>query len=140
MRTRTTHVRRGASPRRGRSIRASERATSRHYPTRRQGRVASRQSLARRHGRAMGRPRPASRNARYGRTHAPQMSIGKVLAAAGVVAVGALVVAALVLGKHLHLGSPARNVSDNVPPAAAQLVYTERTANDAAVTLPAAVQ
>jgi hypothetical protein len=65
------------------------------------------------------------------------MSVGKVLVAAGVVAAGVLVVAALVLGKHLHIGSPPGNVSNDVP--AAQLVYTERTANDAAVTLPAAV-
>lgn len=57
--------------------------------------------------------------------------------AAGVVAAVALVVAGLLLAKH-HLSGPPHDVSNDVP-AAAQLVYTERTANDAAVALPAVV-
>jgi hypothetical protein len=68
------------------------------------------------------------------------MGIGKVLVAAGVVAVvAALVVAGLWLGKyHLHLPGQSGNASGPAP-ASAQFVYTERTANDAAITLPAAV-
>jgi hypothetical protein len=125
MRTRTTHVRRGASPRRGRSIRARERATSRHYPTRRHGRAASRQ-------------RPAARRAGYGRAPAPGMGLGKALlvAAGAIVAAAALAVAVLLLITHrVHLGGPPGN-DQNSAPAVAQLVYTERTANDAAITLP----
>jgi hypothetical protein len=67
------------------------------------------------------------------------MSIGKALLAAGMAAAVALVVTALLLGKlHLHPARPPANVPNDVP-AAAQLVYTERTVNDAAVTLPGAV-
>jgi hypothetical protein len=67
------------------------------------------------------------------------MSIGKALVAAGVVAAVALVVAGLLLGKHLHLGNQSGPIPNDAP-AAAQFVYTERTANDAAVTLPAVVR
>jgi hypothetical protein len=68
------------------------------------------------------------------------MSIGKALAGAGIVAAIALVVVGVLLSKHhLHLGSSSVVVSGGAP-AAAQVVYTERTANDAAITLPAAVQ
>jgi hypothetical protein len=138
MRTRTPHVRRGASPRRGRSTRARERATSRRYPTRRQGRVTSRRSPARHHGRAMTRQRPASRRAGYGRAPAPRMGLGKALlvAAGAVVVAAALAVAVLLLITHrIHLGGPPGNPLNSAP-AVAQLVYTERTANDAAITLP----
>jgi hypothetical protein len=68
------------------------------------------------------------------------MSMGKAFVAAGMVA-AALVVAGLLLGKHhFHLASSSANVPNGVAAAAAQFVYTERTANDAAVTLPALVQ
>ena len=68
------------------------------------------------------------------------MSIGRPLVAAGVMAAVALAAGGLLLGKdHLHLESQSVPVPNSAP-AAAQLVYTERTANDAAITLPAAVQ
>ena len=114
---RRTHVRRGASPRRSRSIR-----TRRH---------------------AMVRHRSARRRGRYGRrVSAPRWSFGKSLMAATVAAAVVLAAASYLM---VHHGIRALLVAVDGPAGetdavAAQFVYTARTANDATVSLPDVVK
>lgn len=109
---RRTLVRRGALPRRGRPARARGRGIVRHQSARRRG--------------------------RYGRrARASQLTVGKALAAAVVIALVAVVA---VLAVTSYRGDRRRHGSAESPIApAAQFVYTARTANDATITLPGMV-
>lgn len=134
MRTRRTRARRPAPPRRGHSTRTRGRARG-YQPTRR-GRTNTRRANTRR--RNPYRRRPGSR-----------LNAGKSLKtaiAAGTVAMVIVVVVAVLAGggwkaikRDLasHLG-PAPTAPPS--PVADQVVYAVRTANDAAIILPAAVQ
>jgi hypothetical protein len=95
VRSRTTRVRRGASQRRDRSVRARQRTTSRRPQARRQRARTSR--------------RPAIRRARYSRSRAPQLRYGKALLAVGVAAV-ALTTASYVVTSRSFAGQKATDV------------------------------
>ena len=133
MRTYRTRVRRAAPPRRRRPARPRGRARVRHQPTRRRTTSTRRRATTRR--------RPS---------RAPQPSMGKSLktaALAGAAAAALLAGAAYAFtGIHLRLTGTTGPIpvvtesTDPAGPAASQLVYTDRTANDAPVTLPAVVQ
>ena len=107
---RRTRVRRGASPRRGRPARARGRGMIRHQSARRR---------------------------RYGqRARASQLSLGKALAAAVVIALVAVVA---VLAVTSYRVDRLRPVPGSPIAPVAQFVYTARTANDATITLPGMV-
>ena len=112
MRTRGTHVRRGASPHRGRSTRTR--------------------------GRAMVRRQPARRRDRYGRrARTSQPSYRKSLMAA---VVAAILVLALAIYLMAHHGIATNAADREADPVAAQFIYAAPTANDATITLPHTVQ
>lgn len=141
MRTRRTRVHRGASPRRRRTTRSRGRATVRHQPPRR--RTSTRRTLStRRNVRPRRRPQPRRGSYRGGaRAHGLDLrSFARTptVAVAAVVLIGA-VVAAAVLGTHGFRTPPATSVASQST-AAAQLIYTARTANDSAIALPVVVQ
>ena len=110
---RRTRVRRSASRRGGRSTRAR--------------------------GRAMVRRRPVRRRGRYGRrVRASRWNFGRSLTAA--ILVGAAVVLAGATYLVVHSGIRAAGAAiRGAGTVAAQFIYTARTANDAAITLPAVV-
>jgi len=119
MRTRT-RVRRGAPPRRGRSTRARGRAITHHYqPARRRA--------------PHGRRAPHRRNAR-----GSQLSSGKSWITAIVVAVVVLAGAGYLVVQHDTRAAGA--ATGPAGPVAGQFIYTARTADDAAITLPGVVQ
>ena len=134
MGTRRTSVRRGASARRRRPTRSRGRARLRYQPPRR--------------GRTNGR-RPNSRNP-YRRPRRSSSNPGRSLktaVVAGTAAVLVAIVAAVLAGGGFNaikreLASHAGPATPGDPPSsvAVQVVYTARTANDAAIVLPAAVQ
>jgi hypothetical protein len=126
MRTKRTCVRRGASPRLGRS-------------TRTRGRAMVRRQSARRGRRAMDRRQSARRRDRYGRrARTSQLSFGKSLRAGILAAAAALALAGYLV---VHHGiRAAGDVGRGTDPVAAQFIYTAPTANDATITLPGAVQ
>jgi hypothetical protein len=126
MGTRRTSVRRGASARRRRSTRTRGRAGVRHRPTR-----GGRTNTRRQH---------------YSRRRGSRLNAGRSLqtaVVAGAVAVAiALVVALLASGGLRAIQRNISHTTPNDPPGsvADQVIYTARTANDAAIILPAAVQ
>ncbi len=140
MRTSRQRVRRGASPRRRTSTR------SRRGSTRTRGRPTARRQPARRPASTR---RPQRRNAQ-----ASRFAIGKSLKAA--IVAGVVVTAVVAVVAFLAHGFPRvqpvvatggpEGPAPQVGPAGAagpvvgQFVYTARTANDAAITLPAVVQ
>ncbi len=120
MATRRTRVRRGARVRRGHSDRV------------RQGRST------RPRGRAVVRQQSARRRSRYGgRARTSQLSVGKSLTAVIAAAVVALAAYLAAHGTAHAATSPPGATGGTV---AGQFVYTARTANDAAITLPGVVQ
>jgi hypothetical protein len=124
-RTRNGRRPRGSSPRRTRPARARGRATVRHQSARRRERPVSRR-------------RPTGHHGRYSyRTRTPGLSLSKPLMAGIAVAAAALAIAGYLVARHVHVGGSAVAAAD---PIAAQFVYTAATANDARITLPAAVQ
>jgi hypothetical protein len=91
----------------------------------------------------MARRRPARRRGRYGRrARTPQLHVGKALVAAIVVGVAVLAGAGYVLGRHgIRADGPPGGGPETVAILVAdQLIYTARTANDAAIILPGVVQ
>src|SRR6266571_6359213 len=141
MRTRRPRVRRGAPPRRRNSTmrrrgstRARGRATARRQPTRR--RPASTR-------RPVGTRRPQRRNVRVSR-----FDIGKSLKTAIVAGVAVTAVVAVVAflahgfprGQAVPMTGGPASPAGLAGPVAGQFVYTARTANDAAIALPAVVQ
>ncbi len=141
MGTTRPRARRSAPPRRRRSTRTRGRARVRYQPTR------SRRASTRRRA---GTRNPYRRSAR-----APRVTIGRSVKTAIVAACVVIVVAVAVLaggGFRVfhdfrivgHPGPTDPGPTDPGPagtgPVADQLVYTARTANDAAITLPGAVQ
>lgn len=133
MGTRRTSVRRGASARRRRSTRTRGRARFRDRP--RRGRTYSRPSNSRNPYR-----RPRQSNSHPGR------SVKTAVVAGAVAVLVAIVVAALAGGgfnaikRELASHTGPATVGDAPSSVAEQVVYTARTANDAAIVLPAAVQ
>jgi len=131
MRTSRTRVRRPATPRRrGRPTRTRGRAKGRYQPTRRGRTTTGRRNPYRR--------RPGSRYY-AGRSLATAVVVGCV------VVLVAVVIAVLAGGdfravaRDLGHPGPGPNPSPSSP-AVDQVVYTARTANDAAITLPGAVE
>ena len=85
----------------------------------------------------MVRHRPARRRGRYGRrARRSQLSFGRALTAA--IVAGALVLAGYLLAHH-GIGSAGAAVR-GAAPVTRQYVYTARTADDAAITLPSVMQ
>jgi hypothetical protein len=122
-RIRGGYRRRGNSPRRTHPARTRARGTVRHQSVRRRGRPDSRR-------------RPAGPRRRYGyQTRAPGLSLSKPLLAGIAAATVALAIAGYLVASH---GSRPANPAATGP-VAAQIVYTAATANDARITLPAAV-
>ena len=126
MRTRT-RVRRPAPPRRGRSARTRGRARGRYQPTRR-GRTNTRR-------RNPYRQRPGSRY-NFGRSLTTAVVVGSVVAVIAVVVTGLAGGGFRAVARNLGHTGPAPDPPVSV---ADQVVYTARTANDAAITLPGAV-
>lgn len=133
MGTRRTGVRRGGSARRRRPTRTRGRARSRYQP--RRGRTYGRRPNSRNPYR---RPRRSSSN--------PGRSLKTAIVAGTVAVLVAIVVAVLAGG---GFGSIKRDLASHAGPptpgdppssVADQIVYTARTANDAAIVLPAPVQ
>jgi hypothetical protein len=143
MRTRRTRVRRGAPLRRGRSNRTGGRARSRYQPTRR-GRPNTRRRNMRRPNTR--RPYNRRRNPYRGRP-VSSLNTGMSLKSAIMIGAAAVVVAVVVAvlagggfraaARDLGHTGPAPGAPGSV---ADQFIYTARTANDAAIALPAAVQ
>ena len=107
---RSRHIRRGVPARRGRSTRTRGHAKVHH--------------------------RPARRGIRYShRGRTPRLSLGKPLIAVGVAVV--LAVAGYAVA-HRPVGAAGATGPADV--GAPQFIFTARTANDAAITLPAVVQ
>jgi hypothetical protein len=127
MRSRTTRARRNTPARRRTPTRHS-----RPTPTRRRATATARRQPARRRDRAPRRP-----YRRGGRGSAPHLGRSLHSAILAGLAVTAVAIAAVFL-----LGAVKRApVAASTPlPVAAQIVYTARTANDAAIALPGAVQ
>jgi len=134
MRTRRTRIRGGASPRRGPSTWTRGHARGRYQPTRSGRSATCRPTIPRRNPY---RRRPSSRynSARF---------LKSAIAVGCAVVVMAVVVAVLAssglraVARDLGHTSPA--LADSPGSVVGQVVYTARTANDAAITLPAAVQ
>src|ERR1700733_3131013 len=145
MRSTRRRSRRGRSARRRRSTRAQERTGLYYQPPRRRRSSTLRRSLNGRRSpsrrRSLDRRRSLSRRRRSSRWSADR-SLRTALVVGSVVVVLAVLVALLAgvgLGRFkrdLGLGSPAAAAGS----VAYQVVYTARTANDAAIALPAAVQ
>ena len=121
MGSRSRRVRRGVSSRRGRPTRTRGYAKVRHRPARRGGHYGH-------------RARPPGRYGHRART--PRLSLGRPLVAVGVAIV--LAVAGYAVAHHLVgvAGAAARPADVGAP----QFIFTARTANDAAITLPDVVQ
>lgn len=143
MRTRRPRVRRGAPPRRRNPTR-SRRGSTRTRGRARVGRQPARRPASTR--RPVSSRRPHRRNAR-----ASRFAIGKSLKTAIVAGVAVTAVVAVVaflahgfprVQPVVVTGGPEGPATQVGPagPVAGQFVYTARTANDAAITLPAVVQ
>ena len=133
MRTRRTRIRRGAPPRRGRSTWTRGRARGRYRPTR------------------GGRPLPADPppppqpyRRRPGSRYNSARFLKSAIAVGSVAVVIAVVVAVLAGGGLMRSRETSATrrptLADSPDSVAGQVVYTARTANDAAIALPAAVQ
>jgi hypothetical protein len=124
MRSRTNRVRRSTPTRRNWPAQSRRQAGVRRQPTRRY------QPTRRRD---YGGRRPYSRESRFHALH-----LGRNLHSA--IAAGAALTIAVVGAAFLMGGFKHAPVAVNDPVVADQIVYTARTANDAAVTLPSRVQ
>ena len=135
---------RGMRGRRGGPARRSRTTSARHpvrtrRPSRTRRPIRTRGPVRTRE-RAAARRQPPRRRGRYARrTWKSRLRFGKSLIAAIAVAVGVVAGAGYLLARH-HIGAVGPSVHESNTVAAAQFVYTERTANDAAIVLPSLVQ